>query len=53
LVYGYAVYHHRRRDFRLCRLFYVGAAFYAGPRDGIMLLFTEKKAADLWGFAAF
>ena len=23
--------------------FYVGAAFYAGPRDGIMLLFTEKK----------
>lgn len=23
--------------------FYVGAAFYAGPRDGIMLLFTEKS----------
>lgn len=22
---------------------YVGAGFYAGPRDGIMLLFTGKK----------
>ena len=31
---------------------YVGAGFYAGPRDGIMLLFTEKADGQS-AYAAF